>query len=1020
MKQLLILIGLFCSVWASAQTPPGYVRINQRAHQYAEAADMMNLPAGTTAAFGAGQWRRSGAVFVDTTGADAGVYYSIGTTWIKIFDETDAVGATLSNIGTGFDLAQYGTSNVKRLAFANGLVGDSATSQTVTARLGGTLVSNTTIAAGNRRLNFTWDSLQTSTGGLYLSSTSSVNGLKRILGVNHTQTTTASSGLAEGIVVTLSRLETGTPLGNNAIRVTDVSGGYQNTAISATSGHGLGASAGTSYGISVGAATTGTITGRYGAGPLVGGYFLGNGSGRGSVTGWYGTSTYGIQAQANLSHTSASADSAFTATAGDFTTFTNGSGTAIGAQITSTYNSGIGGTPKLYGLIVRGATTEKPLSGFLATSNTPNSIVHIGPAAAGYGSLMIEETTTVPTSPVDGMMWHYADSLYFRSGGVTYNLTHLNEGGGDTDDQTFQETLDESSTLNKANTIDQDGFLMQWLGPNRFYDSSATQVSIRDFNSGTDYTWYTPILGDTVGNVQMNVADGFKVSMTDGAETHSLQVNGNGIFAEGLKYEDNDALRAVVIDTLTGEIRTAALGAVSGIDDVLAVGQSLSATRTINLNGNPLSISNGFDANSFSPTSFSSQYFESGFTHSTTLTNYKDYFQALTASSGNTSQALIETHKDYYARMYVTTPSATSYARVDDDQIELNTTNLKFTGRVFNDAPSLRGLALDTTNGYVYTVPIGSGSSVSFGSDNQIPYTNSGGTDFDYSSGFTFDGTTLGLPQDINFNGGSYYLSSYAGGTRLSLQGGTGSGSQTTFKLLSPDATDSLLARADNGGGHLIDRSGDLTIRRSNTTQLTFGTSTITSAISFLPRTGATGAGSAPIKYTSGTLMTTAEAGAQEYNGDHFLTKANNVRYAVGGSLHNNVTSVAVTGSSAENLMSYTLPAGALSTNGSYIEVTAVFYCVTVGENFKIAFGSTNVVDFTVGSVGTYYVTGTITRTGATTQEARFNVGGAESAALITSPTETLSNAIVVKGVGEGIGAGDITQFQLNVKYYGN
>jgi len=35
------------------------------------------------------------------------------------------------------------------------------------------------------------------------------------------------------------------------------------------------------------------------------------------------------------------------------------------------------------------------------------------------------------------------------------------------------------------------------------------------------------------------------------------------------------------------------------------------------------------------------------------------------------------------------------------------------------------------------------GSSVSFGADNQIPYTNAGGDDFDYSALFTFDGSSL-------------------------------------------------------------------------------------------------------------------------------------------------------------------------------------------------------------------------------------------------------------------------------------
>jgi len=43
----------------------------------------------------------------------------------------------------------------------------------------------------------------------------------------------------------------------------------------------------------------------------------------------------------------------------------------------------------------------------------------------------------------------------------------------------------------------------------------------------------------------------------------------------------------------------------------------------------------------------------------------------------------------------------------------------------------------------------GGGGSVSFGSDNQIPFTNSGGDDFDYSANLTFDGSTLIADADI-------------------------------------------------------------------------------------------------------------------------------------------------------------------------------------------------------------------------------------------------------------------------------
>lgn len=46
---------------------------------------------------------------------------------------------------------------------------------------------------------------------------------------------------------------------------------------------------------------------------------------------------------------------------------------------------------------------------------------------------------------------------------------------------------------------------------------------------------------------------------------------------------------------------------------------------------------------------------------------------------------------------------------------------------------------------------IGSGgSSITFGTDNQIPYTNGGGTDFEYSNEFTFDGSLFSLGGDLH------------------------------------------------------------------------------------------------------------------------------------------------------------------------------------------------------------------------------------------------------------------------------
>lgn len=73
--------------------------------------------------------------------------------------------------------------------------------------------------------------------------------------------------------------------------------------------------------------------------------------------------------------------------------------------------------------------------------------------------------------------------------------------------------------------------------------------------------------------------------------------------------------------------------------------------------------------------------------------------------------------------------------------------------------------AVTGTNGYVLTAqtdgstawaPVsGGGGSVTFGSDNQIPYTNSTSDDFDYASGFTFDGTDFFAGTNLRVNGGT-------------------------------------------------------------------------------------------------------------------------------------------------------------------------------------------------------------------------------------------------------------------------
>jgi hypothetical protein len=89
--------------------------------------------------------------------------------------------------------------------------------------------------------------------------------------------------------------------------------------------------------------------------------------------------------------------------------------------------------------------------------------------------------------------------------------------------------------------------------------------------------------------------------------------------------------------------------------------------------------------------------------------------------------------------------------------------NLRLTGALYDSLNSAgtNGMVLQTTGAGTQwvatsTLGIGGGSSVTFGTDNQIPFMNSGGTDFEYASNFTFDGSLLSVIGSTTASGGYY------------------------------------------------------------------------------------------------------------------------------------------------------------------------------------------------------------------------------------------------------------------------
>jgi hypothetical protein len=136
-------------------------------------------------------------------------------------------------------------------------------------------------------------------------------------------------------------------------------------------------------------------------------------------------------------------------------------------------------------------------------------------------------------------------------------------------------------------------------------------------------------------------------------------------------------------------------------------------------------------------------------------------------------------------------------------------------------------------------------------------------------------------------------------------------------------------------------------------------------------KAGTTAAGSSPLKFTSGSLMTTAEAGAKEYNGNHYYTNAA-IRFPIGGTLFNHFADAGNSGSSETDLYSDTIAANTFNVNGDVLNFQyGGIYVGSSGPTKRIRtyFAGTLISDstaLTVSAGENWEVRGTITRVSST------------------------------------------------------
>ena len=115
----------------------------------------------------------------------------------------------------------------------------------------------------------------------------------------------------------------------------------------------------------------------------------------------------------------------------------------------------------------------------------------------------------------------------------------------------------------------------------------------------------------------------------------------------------------------------------------------------------------------------------------------------------------------------------------------------------------------------------------------------------------------------------------------------------------------------------------------------------------------------APLKITSGTNMTSPAGGTIEYNGSHYETGVNSVRYGKGGVVANTYTTVGNSTTAETTLWYYNSPANFFTTLGDKCDVTMGGYFREHASNIrklKVYFGGTagtlifDSGDMTIGS----------------------------------------------------------------------
>lgn len=225
-------------------------------------------------------------------------------------------------------------------------------------------------------------------------------------------------------------------------------------------------------------------------------------------------------------------------------------------------------------------------------------------------------------------------------------------------------------------------------------------------------------------------------------------------------------------------------------------------------------------------------------------------------------------------------------------------------------------------------------------------------------------------------------------------------------------------------GGHLFQTSDGGGQNRFYINKTRIGINNTSPTALFHFAAGTASAQTAPYKIPSGTNMTTAEAGAAEYNGNFYFTQGGAVRYSVGGTIFDHYADAGNThtdGVTFDDLYSDTTAANTFNTNGDKVkaEYGGIFVSSgTATREIKVLFAGTTILDtgsLTTATADSWYITVTIIRESSTVVRCQTTIVASTTLGAqafndttytrITGLTLSGTNILKVQAVSGGVGA---------------